>query len=61
MNCPKCKKELDHVNAYSQCCQRVTLDEDGHTLEWSSPEVFGDSDFECPECFENINDAIISQ
>jgi len=59
MECPNCKKELDHVNAYSQCFQRVRIDENDHTLEWSQPEVFQDTDFECPECNELISNKII--
>jgi transcription initiation factor IIE alpha subunit len=58
MNCPKCKEELDHVNAYSECFQRVTIDEDGHTSDWSSPEVLETTLFECPVCQEDVSSLI---
>ena len=60
MNCPACEKSLDHVNAYSQCFHKVVVDEDGHTGDWSSPEVLEDTTFECPQCCEDISDVIKS-
>ena len=58
MICPKCKKTLDHVKAYSQGYQKVNIDENGHTENWSSPDMFGDADFECPHCCEDITNLI---
>ena len=59
MNCPECRKELEYIHAYSQCFQKVSIDKNGHTGDWSSPDVLpDDTDFECPHCFENITDSI---
>ena len=58
MICPACKKELDHVNSISQGSQKVTIDEDGYTLNFSSPIMFGDVQFYCPHCYENVTSLI---
>jgi len=58
MICPECKKEINHVDAYSEGFQKVTIDEDGYTLNWSSPEMLGDVTFYCPHCEEGITDFI---
>ena len=58
MNCPECKKELDHVYAYSTAFHKVSIDKDGHTDNWSSPDFLEGVEFNCPECFEDVSDKI---
>lgn len=58
MICPHCKIPIDHVHAYSQCFQKVTIDETGQCQEWSSPDVLEGTQFECPECSEDISSVI---
>ena len=58
MSCPECKKELHYVDAYSEGFQKVTIDKDGNTLNWSSPEMFEDVTFYCPHCGKGITDFI---
>lgn len=49
MKCPYCGEEIDHVNVYSQCCQKGTL-EGNNVVEYEYPDVMDTQDIECSEC-----------
>jgi predicted RNA-binding Zn-ribbon protein involved in translation (DUF1610 family) len=54
--CPKCGKEIDHLNQFAQAEMRYkfTLDAKGNpvSVRLGPSEFEGEDDFECPECQE---------
>ena len=58
--CPKCRKEIDHLNLKSIDGGEMSLDEDGVIqANWNS-DIYGDevADYSasCPECGEKLFD-----
>lgn len=50
MICKHCKKEINRVNAYSECWQKCEL-EGNKITDWGSvEEVLETVGIECPEC-----------
>ena len=57
MKCPKCNKEIEQVNVYSECWQKSTLD--GNKINYyGSVEVLETIEIECPECHADIRDYV---
>jgi hypothetical protein len=59
MICPKCEKEITHVNVISGCWQKGTLEDDSNKINcYGSVEVLETSEIECPECYADISDSV---
>jgi len=55
MKCPKCKKEIERVNVYSECRQTAWLKGNKIDTYDSVEEVLDTTTgIECPECGEDI-------
>lgn len=57
MKCPKCNKEIDHVDVFAVCYQK------GHLIGneitgYSSLNIESTQNINCPECHEDISTAI---
>jgi DNA-directed RNA polymerase subunit RPC12/RpoP len=58
MECPKCKKEINHVNVFSQCWQRADL-EGNQIVEYGIVEdVLETQGIECPLCGGDVSEFI---
>jgi Zn finger protein HypA/HybF involved in hydrogenase expression len=57
MICPKCEKEITHVNVISECWQQGTLD-GNKIISYGSVEVLETIEIECPECHADIRDYV---
>lgn len=59
ITCPNCKSELEYIDAYSQCRQKVSLDKENRVVNYSSvEEVYETSNFECPNCGEDLTELV---
>ncbi len=58
MYCPKCTKEIQDVYVTSYCTQTATLDSN-RTLDYSNLDIGDTIEIRCPECDEDIKDAIV--
>lgn len=59
MQCPKCKKDIDHFIAVIKefGCYKATLKEFGIEYKWKDNLAVPDSIvFRCPECNSNITE-----
>ena len=57
MKCPECGVEIDRVIVVGTCYQTATLD-GNHTVDYSSVEVEATERILCPECIEEITEAV---
>lgn len=56
MICPKCNREINHVNLFRECCQECLVDVDGNIIDYGSvTKVLGITGAECPECYKDIS------
>ena len=59
ITCPKCKTELEYINAYSLCRQKVSLNARNQVVNYSSvQEVYETCSFECPDCGEDLTELV---
>lgn len=61
ITCPNtaCGVELEYVNAYSQCRQKVSLDAENRVINYSSiEEVYETASFNCPDCGEDLTELV---
>ena len=58
MKCPKCKKEIDYVNVYSECVQHGELEGNNIKEYGAVDEILETLDIECPECTASIKDVV---
>ena len=59
MKCYHCQTEINHVYIYSECVQKVSIDEFCNATDYESPEVLEKTlAVECPECQESLMDII---
>lgn len=56
--CPECGIEITSAKCYSQAVQNCLVNEDGVAGQFDSAEVFGESQYECPECATDITHLI---
>lgn len=58
MKCPKCNKEIDHVEVKSTSWQRGLLEEGTNKIIDYEPLENRETKCICPECIEDITDDV---